>query len=200
MPQIDHIMQNDSLAARLAKDHDYVRSLVGESVEQRHVSDGEPIGENILKAIGKFLASIPWEVWAVIGILLLAWLAVKISVKIGNNAGKKDYVKDETDGEADNIYDIDFDAEFNDAFGKGDYAALVRLVYLRTLRKLDEDGRVEWKIYKTPEQYVCELPLPEFRRMTWHFLRVRYGRYDASSELYEEMVALREAVEKGGES
>lgn len=200
MPQISDIMQNDSLAARLAKDHDYVRSLVGEPVAQRPVTDSEPIGENILKAIGKFLASIPWEVWAVIGILLLAWIAIKIYLKIDKNPDKKDDVEEDAEGGTDNIYAIDFDTEFNEALGKGDYTVLVRLVYLRTLRKLDEDGRLEWKLYKTPEQYVCELPLPEFRRMTWHFLRVRYGRYEASSALYEEMVALAKEVEKGGES
>ena len=118
MPQISDIMQNDSLAARLAKDHDYVRSLVGEPVAQRPVTDSEPIGENILKAIGKFLASIPWEVWAVIGILLLAWIAIKIYLKIDKNPDKKDDVEEDAEGGTDNIYAIDFDTEFNEALGK----------------------------------------------------------------------------------
>ena len=105
-----------------------------------------------------------------------------------------------TSTEGDDIYDIDYDQETKKALLAGDYAMLVRLIYLRTLRTLDEEGRITWRIYKTPTEYAAELRQPAFAAMTRHFLRVRYGRFDASEALYEEMRALQAEVEKGGEA
>jgi hypothetical protein len=34
--------------------------------------------------------------------------------------------------------------------------------------------------------------------MTNHFLRVRYGNFEATEELFREMQALQEEIEKGG--
>ena len=102
------------------------------------------------------------------------------------------------DGE--DIYDIDYEREMKSAMHAGDYSTMVRLIYLRTLRTLDEEGRIVWRIYKTPTEYAAELRQPAFATMTRHFLRVRYGRFGASEALCEEMRALQAEVEKGGEA
>ena len=197
MSAASHIMQNDSLASLLARDHDYVGSLTGEPVVQPQTPT-VPIGERLLSAISRFIDSVPWEVWAILIVLLLGWIAYKIfcSVRLSKVKHEETAVTDE----ADDIYAIDYDAEMADAQARGDYSALVRLVYLRTLRTLADAGRIEWNLSKTPEQYASEIGTDDFRRMTMHFLRVRYGRFESSRELYDEMSALRAAVEKGGES
>ena len=197
MSAASHIMQNDSLASLLARDHDYVGSLTGEHVVQPQTPT-VPIGERLLSAISRFIDSVPWEVWAILIVLLLGWIAYKIfcSVRLSKVKHEETAVTDE----ADDIYAIDYDAEMADAQARGDYSALVRLVYLRTLRTLADAGRIEWSLSKTPEQYASEIGTDDFRRMTMHFLRVRYGRFESSRELYDEMSALRAAVEKGGES
>ena len=190
-------MQNDSLAARLARDHDYVGSLTGEPVVQPQTPT-VPIGERLLSAISRFIDSVPWEVWAIFVVLLLGWIAYKIYGSV--NLHKVKHEETAVPDEADDIYAIDYDAEMADAQARGDYSALVRLVYLRTLRTLADAGRIEWNLSKTPEQYASEIGTDDFRRMTMHFLRVRYGRFESSRELYDDMSALRAAVEKGGES
>ena len=197
MPAASHIMQNDSLAARLARDHDYVGSLTGEPVVQPQTPT-VPIGERLLSAISRFIDSVPWEVWAIFVVLLLGWIAYKIYGSV--NLHKVKHEETAVPDEADDIYAIDYDAEMADAQARGDYSALVRLVYLRTLRTLADAGRIEWNLSKTPEQYASEIGTDDFRRMTMHFLRVRYGRFESSRELYDDMSALRAAVEKGGES
>ena len=87
-----------------------------------------------------------------------------------------------------------------DAILHGDHAQLVRLVYLSTLRSLDEAGRIAWRIYKTPSQYAREMHQDEFSKMTYHFQRVRYGKFGATPALYEQMKELQGKVLKGGES
>ena len=102
--------------------------------------------------------------------------------------------------EADNIYEIDFDKDTHEAMARGDYAALLRLVYLRTLRSLDEAGRIVWRIYKTPSQYDDEMAKPAFHQMTREFVKVRYGKYPADKALYEQMLSWQQQVMEGGAS
>ena len=56
---------------------------------------------------------------------------------------------DADDGE-DTIYGIDFDAEISRARVAGDYRQAVRYLYLKTLRRLSDTGRIDWQPSKTP--------------------------------------------------
>ena len=56
----------------------------------------------------------------------------------------------------------------------------------------------DWQLYKTPTQYIYEVRLPAFRQMTNHFLRVRYGNFEATETLFHAMRDLQKEVEKGG--
>ena len=107
----------------------------------------------------------------------------------------------------DTIYGIDFDAVISKALGREDYREAVRMVYLRTLKVLSDGGQIDWQPYKTPSQYVRELSTSSqlssgaatanpavFRRLTTHFLRVRYGNFPATHELYDEVENLGKEV------
>ena len=74
----------------------------------------------------------------------------------------------------------------------------VRLLYLQTLKQLSDGKRIDWQLYKTPTQYIYEVRLPAFRQMTNHFLRVRYGNFEATETLFHAMRDLQKEVEKGG--
>lgn len=197
-----HIMQDDSLAARLFAGHDYKRSLVGDSLAEPapFTPDAAP-QENIgfFDALAHFFASLPWVVYAVIGVFLLALLAWWL-IRSGMLSFRFSRASKGAATEGDDIYDIDYERETRQAMLAGDWPALVRLIYLRTLRTLDEEGRIAWRIYKTPAEYATELRHPAFTAMTLQFLRVRYGRFGASQALCEEMRSMQAEVEKGGES
>ena len=65
----------------------------------------------------------------------------------------------------------------------------MRLLYLQTLKQLSDAERIDWQLYKTPTQYLNEVRLPAFRQLTNHFLRVRYGNFEATEELFPYMQA-----------
>lgn len=85
-----------------------------------------------------------------------------------------------------------------DALARTDYREAVRLLYLQTLKQLSDGKRMDWQLYKTPTQYIYEVRLPAFRQMTNHFLRVRYGNFEATETLFHAMRDLQKEVEKGG--
>ena len=100
--------------------------------------------------------------------------------------------------EEDTIYGVDFPKGIDEALSRRDYREAIRLLYLQTLKQLSDAERIDWQLYKTPTQYIYEVRLPAFRQMTNHFLRVRYGNFEATEELFREMQALQEEIEKGG--
>ena len=104
--------------------------------------------------------------------------------------------------EEDTIYGVDFEQEIAQALQRADYRAAVRLLYLQTLRLLSDAGRIDWQPYKTPTEYLYEVN-PEsvrnaFRLLTTAFLRVRYGNFEASESLFDEMRTWQEEIRKGG--
>ncbi|MCD8183962.1 MAG: DUF4129 domain-containing protein [Bacteroides sp.] len=98
----------------------------------------------------------------------------------------------------DTIYGVDFAGGIADALSRRDYLEAVRLLYLQTLKQLSDKGRIDWQLYKTPTQYIYEVRMPAFRQLTNHFLRVRYGNFDATEELFHTMQSLQEEIGKGG--
>ena len=92
------------------------------------------------------------------------------------------------------IYEIDFPSSLDKALARGDYRMACRYIYLRTLKSLSDAGQIEWRIYKTPTQYTWEVRDAEFVRLTNHFLRIRYGDYEATRQLFETMSALDQSV------
>ncbi len=195
------IMQNDSLAAIFSQGHNYDASLVGNKlkndlIEGKVEDDATSAFDSFMEALANFFVSLPWVVYVIAGMVLVALLACmlyKYRRLWGGDYREKDIALE------DDIYDIDYDKEIKDAILHGDHAQLVRLVYLSTLRSLDETGRIAWRIYKTPSQYAREMRQDEFSKMTYHFQRVRYGKFEASPALYEQMKKLQEKVLKGGE-
>lgn len=100
--------------------------------------------------------------------------------------------------EEDTIYGVDFPEGIADALSRQDYREAVRLLYLQTLKQLSDAERIDWQLYKTPTQYLYEVRSQAFRQLTHHFLRVRYGNFEATEELFREMQALQEEIGKGG--
>lgn len=203
----DQIMSNDSLAASLFQGHDYNRSLVGDSLvwqEQWPSMTPEPTEQTdyigrFFNGIADFFASLPSIVYILLGVVLAACLACWIyrSRLFYANPVVNDGNWEE---DAEDIYAVDVDSELDKARRQNDYAAIVRYVYLHTLRVLDESRRIDWRIHKTPSQYSSEYAHPAFATMTRHFLRVRYGKFPATQALCDEMDALAQEVEKGGEA
>ena len=105
----------------------------------------------------------------------------------------------------DNIYGIDFDALIRRALDRNDHRAAIRLVYLQTLRWLNDAQRIKWRKSKAPMQYAREVGTVDMRRLVTLFLRVRYGGYDCGREQVDEAMRYQRAIcpadsEEGGEA
>lgn len=136
-----------------------------------------------------------------VGILTIAfllWLYWRMRPKLfmkGENGDALDYEVDE-----DTIYGVDFDADIRKAVAEKDFRQAVRLLYLKSLKQLEDQGKIEWNPSKTPVQYMRQVNHPAFSEMSRLFIQVRYGNFEATEEMYERMEALHLELQKGGES
>ena len=136
-----------------------------------------------------------------VGVLVLAFLGwlwwykrPKLFIK-GDSKDALDY-----DVEEDTIYGVNFEADIKQALLASDFRQAVRLRYLQTLKYLEDAGKIEWQPSKTPSQYVRQVSMPAFSTLSRHFINVRYGNYEVTAELYEEVKALQDEIMKGGGS
>ena len=171
-------------------DYDYHRELVGQQ---------ESLWEMLKAWFDAWLRSL-WHDQTAMGLLdtilvvvgvvavgLIAWFLYKYRPELFRR--NRQTIKEEDD-EEETIYGIDFDREISRAAESGNYRQAVRYVYLKTLRRLSDTGKIDWQPSKTPSQYLREVPSEAFRTLTSHFLRVRYGNFTATRPLFEEMQRL----------
>ncbi|MBR5929555.1 MAG: DUF4129 domain-containing protein [Prevotella sp.] len=138
--------------------------------------------------------TLPLVIMAGLALLgLILWFLYKYRPELFFK-NKKNRFAEEEEGET--IYGIDFEAEIKRAVSRGDYPGAVRWVYLQTLRYLSDTHQIDWQLYKTPTQYVYECRESAFRELTNHFLRVRYGHFEADASLFNEMNRLQETLKQ----
>lgn len=160
----------------------------------------EQFGEILSKIFGNSLVS-EYSDFILTGIaililVLLLWFIYKKRPELFMRSRKNDlsYAVAE-----DTIYGIDFEDGIAKALSGSDYREAVRLLYLQTLKQLADRKRIDWQLYKTPTQYLYEVRIPAFRQLTNHFMRVRYGNFEATEVLFHSMQTLQEEIGKGGE-
>ena len=92
-----------------------------------------------------------------------------------------------------NIHEISFDSAIEEAARRKDFRLAVRFLYLRTLKKLNDSGRISWKPDKTNSEYIKELRHPQqqgmFRSLTRQFEYVWYGSFEVDRNAFEKINA-----------
>ncbi|MDR0961783.1 MAG: DUF4129 domain-containing protein [Mediterranea sp.] len=129
-----------------------------------------------------------------LGVLLVAaviWMVYKknIGLFVGNRTSRMPYRVTE-----DTIYGVDFPHAIADALAAHDYREAMRLLYLQTLKQLSDAQLIRWELYKTPTEYLREVPQPALEKLTYLFLRIRYGNFEATAELYHSMTELQRGL------
>lgn len=162
--------------------------------------------EWLVREVGRLLRSFlgsffefegSWLIILIIAVVLLIFIGWAIYVKRpgffirSRKSPLTDVVSE------DNIYGIDFNCKIAEALQQNNYREAVRFVYLQTLKQLSDNKRIDWQLYKTPTQYIYEVRMKAFQQLTNGFLRVRYGNFDATSDLFHEMQSLQKEIEKG---
>lgn len=121
-------------------------------------------------------------------VLFLSWLVWKKNPKLFM---RKEEEPLDYDVQEDTIYGVDFEAGISEALSQKDYRQAVRLLYLQTLKQLSDAGHIDWQPSKTPSQYVREYGQKAFAELSQHFILVRYGNFEATEELFQEMRELQ---------
>lgn len=205
---IDTLVTDTAIMARWREDGSY---NYGSELLQSDISFWEWLGKQLQMYLSRFfswvtLADSNQGLWIVIAIVIAVAIALFIVIRHpslfarSNKGGAIDYEVTE-----DNIYGIDFDALIRRALDRNDYRAAVRLVYLQTLRWLNDTQRIKWRKSKAPMQYAREVGTVDMRRLVTLFLRVRYGGYDCGREQVDEAMRYQRAIcpadcEEGGEA
>ena len=134
-----------------------------------------------------------------LAVIILVWWLVRSGVlqRLLAILKKEDVSIEEAE---ENIHVIDFEAEIARARSAGDYTRASRLLYLQTLKQLSDAHRIDWQPQKTPAQYTREVSGMAFLQLTNHFVRIRYGGFEADEQLFLTMEALQAETGKGGEA
>ncbi|UKT63771.1 DUF4129 domain-containing protein [Pedobacter mucosus] len=88
-----------------------------------------------------------------------------------------------------NIHEIDYEKELQKLIAEGKYRLSVRLLYLRTLKKLSDAGIIKWQPEKTNYNYLSEISKPElksaFSELTHQFDYIWYGDFPINASKFE---------------
>ncbi|WP_139113108.1 DUF4129 domain-containing protein [Mucilaginibacter sp. PPCGB 2223] len=80
-----------------------------------------------------------------------------------------------------NIHEINFDEEIEHAVNNRNYRLAIRLLYLRSLKQLNDAQLIHWQLEKTNAAYINELTSDELRRsfslLTRQFEYAWYGNF-----------------------
>lgn len=132
--------------------------------------------------------------WTIIGLVVagLVYFALRLAgVDLKVLVGKSKQVNVPYDERLENIHEIDFDEQLETAIKNGNYRAAVRLLYLKTLKKLTDAELIFWQPEKTNQAYVAELGdssyQEEFTSLTNAFEYVWYGEFHIDKESFEKL-------------
>ncbi len=193
----DTLQLDSELLTALQSDsqYDYDRELVGgdESLLEwlRRVII-EWLEDNLEIVLDNDVANYILIGLGVVVVLFLAWLYWRVRPRLFMRGEKKDAL--DYDVQEDTIYGVNFEVNIAKALREKDYRQAVRLVYLQTLLHLQNAGRIDWQPSKTPIQYMRQVNNLAFTTMSHHFIRVRYGNFEATKELFDEMQELQASI------
>lgn len=177
-------------------DYDYSRELV-----PSQTSLLEWLGhqfDRLMRSIfgGDFYQEYGNVLWMLIGLVAILAIFLFLFYKHPELFGRSGKIA-QADYEVteDTIYGVDFDREIEAAIARKDYREVLRLTYLQTLKTLSDNHLVEWQAFKTPTQYTYEYRQADFRKMTNLFIRVRYGGFEATETMVEEIHNYQQSVD-----
>jgi hypothetical protein len=135
-----------------------------------------------LRKLGEFFVSKSYQnFWQYVILAALAgltiWLLAKAQVLGFLFPKKGESLPLDYDMLTEDIHAIDFAESIEQAIEARNFRLAVRLLYLQTLKRLTDAGRIAWKPDKTNRQYVQEMKSADFEQLTTQFEYVWYGDF-----------------------
>lgn len=93
-----------------------------------------------------------------------------------------------------NIHEINFDTELENVLAQHNYRLAIRLLYLKSLKQLNDAGLINWQLNKTNSAYIAELQnaerRQEFSQLTRQFEYAWYGEFAIDAQVYQNINTL----------
>ncbi|MFC4143872.1 DUF4129 domain-containing protein [Pedobacter mendelii] len=124
-----------------------------------------------------------------IGIAILFYIVIKVvgAENIFSKKSKETILPYDILNE--NIHEIDYETEIQRLIEQGKYRLAVRLLYLRTLKKLSDSEIIQWQPEKTNYNYLTEISRPEIKNefsvLTHQFDYIWYGDFPIDGQKFE---------------
>lgn len=141
-----------------------------------------------------------WYLWFIAAVMVIGIIIAIVMVRNRNLLRRKENNDSGYVVTDDTIYGIDFEQQIEAALGRDDYRTALRMIYLQTLKWLDDNHHIHWQPQKTPSQYVREYRCAPFNTLTTLFIRIRYGGFEVDRALVDEALRMRAAVCQEGAS
>ena len=141
-----------------------------------------------------------WYLWFIAAVMVIGIIIAIVMVRNRNLLRQKENNDSGYVVTDDTIYGIDFEQQIEAALGRDDYRTALRMIYLQTLKWLDDNHHIHWQPQKTPSQYVREYRCAPFNTLTTLFIRIRYGGFEADRALVDEALRMRADVCQEGAS
>lgn len=135
-----------------------------------------------------------WYLWLIAALVVIGIIIAIVVVRNRYLLRRKENTDSGYVVTDDTIYGIDFEQQIKAALGRDDYRTALRMIYLQTLKWLDDNHHIHWQPQKTPSQYVREYRCTPFNTLTTLFIRIRYGGFEADRALIDEALRMRTAV------
>ncbi len=150
---------------------------------------------NISETLSKIFNSDLGKIISILLIIgLLVFTAIKLLAEKSNSANKKispaNFAEDFEELE-DNLPETDLEKFLRLALEKGNYKQAIRILFLTTIQKLDENHLIQWKKDKTNLDYLREMrhhnTYRDFRELTLVYEIIWYGDTAITAEVYEKL-------------
>ncbi|RZL50936.1 MAG: hypothetical protein EOP00_01850 [Pedobacter sp.] len=150
-------------------------------------------GDSSRKNDGSFVKTIlfilKWGLIIGVGALFI-YLVIKISgLDLRLLSGKSKSIDIPYEESLENIHEINFDEQLESALQHENYRLAVRLLYLKTLKKLSDHDLILWQPEKTNQAYVLEIKdenrQQQFTKLTNQFEYIWYGEFFIDLKSYE---------------
>ncbi|RZJ81356.1 MAG: DUF4129 domain-containing protein [Flavobacterium sp.] len=126
----------------------------------------------------------------VLAVALIVFIVLKIfGLDLKFLTGKSKSVDVPYEESLENIHEIDFEDHLGNAINAGNYRLAVRLLYLKTLKRLTDKNLIDWLPEKTNQTYVAELNgqtyQTDFADLTLQFEYIWYGDFYIDKASFE---------------
>lgn len=153
--------------------------------------------------------NIPWAnpVLKVIAYAIILAIVVAVlyfvakNIKIDQLVDKRALTADDPMSHVEHIEELDVNQLLQKALAEGNFKLVVRLYFLRLLKKLNEGEVIAWKKDKTNRDYLSEIfarnfYFNELRQLTLAYEQIWYGEHVIPDESYKELFTEFEAIQQ----